>query len=292
MVSSGHEQFLRSLRIKIVGDSFLLFLNWCQREGMPIKSIYDGNSPEWISWFENWSDFFFFNFDRHRSFWGHWYFCFGLLVLSTLGFKVRVDPFLAVFFTHMKWIPQIHLWVQHLLIFWQPALQLALLTHILAHLSKTLVGLEPMIEHAAKLFATVWTTNVRLDKLQNKFWKKECPEKLDGQASMVEADHFLRTELKSCFENWSGVFEQIQNPFYSIKMCDIYYPPPGQGTYPPSRSGRGRGYTKVPTPTQGTYSSCQGTYPLSRSGWGGYLPPPGQGTYPPSRSWWGGGTPR
>ena len=34
-----------------------------------------------------------FNFGGHKScLWGHWYPCFGLLLTSALGFKVRVDP--------------------------------------------------------------------------------------------------------------------------------------------------------------------------------------------------------
>ena len=41
---------------------------------------------------------FFEVFGRHKSFsWGHWYPCFGLLVMSALGFKARVDFSLACF---------------------------------------------------------------------------------------------------------------------------------------------------------------------------------------------------
>ena len=57
----------------------------------------------------------------------------------------------------------------------------------------------------------------------------------------------------------------------------VLTPPPGQGTYPPARSGWGRGYPKVPTP-------YHGTYPPVRSGWGrGYamVSTPHQSTYPP-----------
>ena len=63
-----------------------------------------------------------------------------------------------------------------------------------------------------------------------------------------------------------------------------------QGTYPPARSGWGRGYTKVPNlpPLQ---PSQDGGYPKvptppARSGWGGVPQgtyPPGQGRYPPAR---------
>ena len=50
-------------------------------------------------------------FGGHMSFlWGHWYPCFGLLVMPALGFKARVDPLLVCFVACMQWIPQIHLW--------------------------------------------------------------------------------------------------------------------------------------------------------------------------------------
>ena len=35
--------------------------------------------------------------------------CFGLLVMSVLGFKARMDPSLVCFVACMQWIPQIHL---------------------------------------------------------------------------------------------------------------------------------------------------------------------------------------
>ena len=38
----------------------------------------------------------------------HWYPCFGLLVTSALGFKVRVDLSVLFFVTCMQWILQIH----------------------------------------------------------------------------------------------------------------------------------------------------------------------------------------
>ena len=38
----------------------------------------------------------FLIFGGYKSFWsGHWYLCFGLLVMSVLGFKARVDPLRA-----------------------------------------------------------------------------------------------------------------------------------------------------------------------------------------------------
>ena len=55
---------------------------------------------------------FFFNFGGHESFlWGHWYPCFGLLVTSPLGFKVRVSSLICPWQRHMCYtFPEIHLW--------------------------------------------------------------------------------------------------------------------------------------------------------------------------------------
>ena len=40
--------------------------------------------------------FFLLFFGGHKFFvWGHWYPCFGFLVMSALGFKARVDPLLS-----------------------------------------------------------------------------------------------------------------------------------------------------------------------------------------------------
>ena len=41
--------------------------------------------------------------------WSHWYPWFGLLVMSALDFKAKVDP-LTCFITCKQWNPQIHLW--------------------------------------------------------------------------------------------------------------------------------------------------------------------------------------
>ena len=50
-------------------------------------------------------------FVGHESFlWVHWYPCFGLLVMSALGFKTRVDPSLVCLLACTQWIPQIHFW--------------------------------------------------------------------------------------------------------------------------------------------------------------------------------------
>ena len=52
----------------------------------------------------------FFLKDTNPFLYDHWYPCFGLLVMSVLGFKARVDPLLVCFLTWMPWILQIHLW--------------------------------------------------------------------------------------------------------------------------------------------------------------------------------------
>ena len=59
-----------------------------------------------ISWI------FFFNFCwTHVHFWGHWYPCFGLLVMSPLGFKARVGRLIQTLQRHMWYtFPEIHLW--------------------------------------------------------------------------------------------------------------------------------------------------------------------------------------
>ena len=45
----------------------------------------------------------------HKSFlWGHWYPCFGLLVMSPLGFKARVDSLICTWQRHI--FPKIDLW--------------------------------------------------------------------------------------------------------------------------------------------------------------------------------------
>ena len=50
-------------------------------------------------------------FGRHKYFWwGHWYPCFGFLVMSNLSLKAKVSPTLAWFVTCIQWIPQVHLW--------------------------------------------------------------------------------------------------------------------------------------------------------------------------------------
>ena len=54
---------------------------------------------------------FFQILGSHKSFlWGHWYSCFGLLVMSSLGYKFRVDPSLVCFVVCTQRIPLIPLW--------------------------------------------------------------------------------------------------------------------------------------------------------------------------------------
>ena len=72
---------------------------------------------------------FFFFFGGHESFlWGHWYPCFGFLVMSPLGFKARVGSALfdlsggICVMLHVPWDSPL---VQHLPTSWQPAWQLS-----------------------------------------------------------------------------------------------------------------------------------------------------------------------
>ena len=44
---------------------------------------------------------------------GHQYPCFGLPVLSALGFKTGVELSRLCFVTYMEWMPQSHIWVEH-----------------------------------------------------------------------------------------------------------------------------------------------------------------------------------
>ena len=84
----------------------------------------------------------FLIFGRHQSFLsGHWYPCFGLLVMSALGFKA-----FASVLTHLPAMDSSNsAVVRHLLIgcSWQSSL--IFLIHILAHV-QPLVGLEPGIK--------------------------------------------------------------------------------------------------------------------------------------------------
>ena len=56
--------------------------------------------------------FFKKQFGRHKSFlWGHWYPCFGLLVMSPLGFKARVGSLIPNWWRFICYmLPKIHFW--------------------------------------------------------------------------------------------------------------------------------------------------------------------------------------
>ena len=67
---------------------------------------------------------FFKVFGGHMSFfWGHWYPCFGFLVMSPLGFKARVSSALFAIFAeaNVMYIPQDSPLVLHLPTSWWPA---------------------------------------------------------------------------------------------------------------------------------------------------------------------------
>ena len=57
-------------------------------------------------------EFFNLIFGGHESFlWDHWYPCFGLLVMSPLGFKARVSSLICAWQRDMSYtFPEIHLW--------------------------------------------------------------------------------------------------------------------------------------------------------------------------------------
>ena len=58
----------------------------------------------------NFTDFFLIFGGRHSFLWGHWYLCYILLMMCTLGFKARVDTSLLYFVVCVQWIAQIHHW--------------------------------------------------------------------------------------------------------------------------------------------------------------------------------------
>ena len=76
------------------------------------------------------SDMVFFFFKKsfwwtHVLFWGHWYPCFGFLVMSPLGFKARVGSALFAIFAEadVMYIPQDSPLVLHLPTFWAAGAQ-------------------------------------------------------------------------------------------------------------------------------------------------------------------------
>ena len=84
--------------------------------------------------------FFFFLkfFGGHKSFsWGHWYPCFGLQVMSALGFKAKVGPFCM--FSRLC-DPQIHLWCDTSWLYRGQYGSRAFLIHIPADVSASIGG--------------------------------------------------------------------------------------------------------------------------------------------------------
>ena len=63
-----------------------------------------------VFWFLLIINLFLRNIFSLKKLWRHWYPSFGILVMSALGFKARVDPSLACYIAFMQWTPQIHLW--------------------------------------------------------------------------------------------------------------------------------------------------------------------------------------
>ena len=106
-----------------------------QKAAAYVHCICQDNWVNRVVW--NWISIFYFflkTFGGHESFlWGHWYPCFGLLVMSPLGFKARVGSALfelsrGVCVTlHVPWDSPL---VWHLPTSWQPAWQPSHLFHI------------------------------------------------------------------------------------------------------------------------------------------------------------------
>ena len=69
--------------------------------------------------------------------------------MTALGFKARIDPPHLYFLGYMHWIPQIPLWCDTCWSFDSQHDNQVILIHMLAHVSTSIGGLEPMIEHAA-----------------------------------------------------------------------------------------------------------------------------------------------
>ena len=82
----------------------------------------------------------------HVLFWGHWYPCFGFLVTSPLGFKVRVGSALFAFAeVNVMYIPKDPSLVLYLPTSWRPTLQPVTSPHSLAEV----------------MLAWIWRTTVR-----------------------------------------------------------------------------------------------------------------------------------
>ena len=114
---------------------------------LPLKRTTSGTD-------DSWNVFFFKIFGGHKSFlWGHWYPCFGLLAMSPLGFKARVDPSLVCFVACMQWIPEIHLWCHTCWLYRGQHGSWAFLIHIPADVAASIgggSGLDPTTVRAAR----------------------------------------------------------------------------------------------------------------------------------------------
>ena len=92
-----------------------------------------------------------------------------------LGFKVRVDLFACMLhYLHAMDFSDSPL-VQHLLTCWWTGYCRGILIHVLAHI-KTLVGLEPGIDHAVASVWQGWWVSLQLKcshKCVNSFYRKD-----------------------------------------------------------------------------------------------------------------------
>ena len=101
----------------------------------------------------NFLKIFFKSFWRtHVLFWGHWYPCFGFLVMSHLGFKARVGSALFAIFAeaNVMYIPQDSPLVLHLPTFWRPARSRSL-PHSRSNFDRIVITIEKITKMAAIL---------------------------------------------------------------------------------------------------------------------------------------------
>ena len=70
---------------------------------------------------------------RKSFFWDHWYPCCGLLVMSALGFKARMDSLVCILCHLHETDSSDSPLVRHLLTSWQPAWQLSCFIYILVY---------------------------------------------------------------------------------------------------------------------------------------------------------------
>ena len=157
---------------------------------------------------------FVYNFWRARVIlWDHWYPCFGLLVMSALGFKARVDPSLACFIACVQWIPQINLWCNAC---WPPDGQhgsQAFLIHILVQewaMSALLNG-----RNTLKFYFTT-ISDVQLDHCLQ-FWENWIHTTYTlGQSPQVQCFLYIGTNNKSAAN------DAIIPPLQSINMVLLF----------------------------------------------------------------------